>query len=129
VNFASSELFTLLGVPPHLGRAFVHAEERPGEDLYSVILSHDLWRRRFNADAAILGRIIKLDATDYKVVGVMPPGFRFPDNADAWAPLESWFDRRFPLRRSHPRGAPRLGPRRAARDLGCRSRSGHLQPA
>jgi putative ABC transport system permease protein len=93
VNFASSELFALLGVRPHLGRAFIHAEERPGEDLYSVVLSHDLWRRRFNADAGTLGRIIKLDTTDYRVVGVMPPGFRFPDNADAWAPLESWFDR------------------------------------
>jgi hypothetical protein len=93
VNFASSELFTLLGVVPHLGRAFIHAEERPGEDLYSVILSHELWRRRFNGNAATVGRIIKLDSTDYRVVGVMPPGFRFPDNADAWAPIESWFDR------------------------------------
>jgi putative ABC transport system permease protein len=93
VNFASSELFALLGVPPHLGRAFVHPEERPGDDMYSVVLSHDLWRRRFNANAATLGRIIKLDTTDYRVVGVMPPGFRFPDNSDAWAPIESWFDR------------------------------------
>jgi len=105
VNFASSELFRLLGVPPHLGRAFVHTEERPGEDLYSVILSHDLWRRRFNADAATLGRVIKLDTTDYRVVGVMPPGFRFPDNADAWAPLESWFDRAKRTMRSFNRDA------------------------
>jgi putative ABC transport system permease protein len=105
VNFASSELFGLLGVPPHLGRVFIHREERPGGDLYSVILSHDLWRRRFNADAGTLGRTIKLDTTDYQVVGVMPPGFRFPDNADTWAPIESWFDRAKRTMRSFNRDA------------------------
>lgn len=105
VNFASSELFVLLGVSPHIGRAFVHAEERPGEDLYSVLLSHDLWQRRFSSDAAAIGRIIKLDTTDYRVVGVMPPGFRFPDNADAWAPIESWFDRAKRTMRSFNRDA------------------------
>jgi putative ABC transport system permease protein len=105
VNFASSDLFRLLGVPPHLGRTFIHTEERPGEDLCSVILSYDLWRRRFNADAATLGRVIKLDTTDYRVVGVMPPGFRFPDNADAWAPIESWFDRARRTMRSFNRNA------------------------
>lgn len=105
VNFASSDLFRLLGIPPYLGRSFLHSEERPGEDLYSVILSHELWRRRFNADAATLGRTIKLDTTDYRVVGVMPPGFRFPDNADAWAPIESWFDRARRTMRSFNRDA------------------------
>jgi putative ABC transport system permease protein len=93
VNFATSELFSVLGVHPHIGRVFVHPEERPGEDLYSVILSHELWRRRFNSDPNTLGRLIKLDTTHYRVVGVMPPWFRFPDNSDAWAPLESWLDR------------------------------------
>lgn len=105
VNFVSSELFALLGVRPYLGRVFAHAEERPGQDLYSVIVSHDLWRRRFNADAATLGRVIKLDTTNYTVVGVMPPGFRFPDNADAWAPIESWFDRSKRTMRSFDRDA------------------------
>lgn len=105
VNFASSELFALLRVPPQLGRTFVHSEERPGDDLYSVVLSDDLWRRRFSADPATLGRVIKLDATDYQVVGVMPPGFRFPDNADAWAPIESWFDRAYRTMRSFSRDA------------------------
>jgi putative ABC transport system permease protein len=103
VNFATSELFTLLGVPPLVGRAFVHPEERPGDDLYSVILSHDLWRRRFGSEPRTLGRIIKLDTTDYRVVGVMPPGFRFPDNSDAWAPLESWLDRFKKTMRSYGR--------------------------
>jgi putative ABC transport system permease protein len=105
VNFASSELFAILRVPPQLGRVFLHPEERPGDDLYSVVLSHELWRRRFNADAATLGRVIKLDTTDYRVVGVMPPGFRFPDNADAWAPIESWFDRARRTMRSFNRDA------------------------
>jgi putative ABC transport system permease protein len=93
VTFASSELFAVLGESPVLGRAFAHAEERPGEDLYTVVLSHQLWQRRFAGDPAVIGRIIRLDTTPYRVVGVMPARFRFPVNSDAWAPIESWFDR------------------------------------
>jgi putative ABC transport system permease protein len=116
VNFATSELFTLLGVAPHIGRAFVHQEERPGTDLYSVIISHDLWRRGFGSDPDTVGRIIKLDATDYRVVGVMPAQFRFPDNSDAWAPLESWLDRFSRTLRSY------------GRDLRSYSAVGRLRP-
>jgi putative ABC transport system permease protein len=97
VNFASSEFFKTMGVEPHIGRFFAHAEEQPGNDLYSVVISHKLWQERFGADRSILGRKILLDTTPYTVIGVAPPGFRFGyrhnANADAWAPLESWLDR------------------------------------
>jgi putative ABC transport system permease protein len=97
VNFASSEFFNTMGVSPHIGRFFTHAEERPGDDLYSVVISHKLWQERFGADRNILGRKILLDTTPYTVIGVAPPSFRFgyrpSANADAWAPLESWLDR------------------------------------
>ncbi len=97
VNFASSEFFRTMGIAPHIGRFFAHAEEQPGDDLYSVVISHKLWQERFGADRNILGRKILLDTTPYTVVGVASPGFRFGyrhnANADAWAPLESWLER------------------------------------
>jgi putative ABC transport system permease protein len=97
VNFASSEFFKTMGVAPHIGRFFAHTEEQPGDDLYSVVISHKLWRERFGADRNILGRKILLDTTPYAVIGVAKPGFRFGyqynANADAWAPLESWLNR------------------------------------
>ncbi len=97
VNFASSEFFKTMRVAPQLGRVFAHAEEQPGNDLYSVVISHKLWQERFGADRNILGKKILLDTTPYTVIGVAPPGFRFGyqhnANADAWAPLESWLDR------------------------------------
>jgi len=97
VNFASSEFFKTMGVAPHIGRVFAHGEEQPGNDLYSVVISHKLWQERFGADRNILGKKILLDTTPYTVIGVVPPGFRFGyrlnANADAWAPLESWLDR------------------------------------
>jgi hypothetical protein len=86
-----------MGVAPHIGRVFAHGEEQPGNDLYSVVISHKLWQERFGADRNILGKKILLDTTPYTVIGVAPPGFRFGyqhnANADAWAPLESCLDR------------------------------------
>ncbi len=105
VSFASSELFSLLGVPAALGRTFVHAEEQPGSDLYTVILSHDLWVRRYGGSPEVIGKAVTLDSTRFQVVGVMPAGFRFPVNSDAWAPIESWFDRF----ESTPRASSRSG--------------------
>ncbi|MEM8964553.1 MAG: ABC transporter permease, partial [Acidobacteriota bacterium] len=108
VNFASADLFKVLGAQPALGRVFTHAEEQPGDDLHTVILSHHLWMERFEGDPTVLGRTVLLDTTPYVVVGVMPPdftfGFRFARNADAWAPLESWFARYDSTMRSTNRG-------------------------
>jgi hypothetical protein len=56
VNFASSEFFKTMGVAPHIGRVFAHGEEQPGNDLYSVVISHKLWQERFGAHRNILGR-------------------------------------------------------------------------
>lgn len=62
--------FTLLGVTPMLGRAFREDEEQPGRDRV-VILTETLWRSRFNADAAILGRTVSIDGIDHEVVGIV----------------------------------------------------------
>ncbi|HWQ31520.1 MAG TPA: ABC transporter permease [Blastocatellia bacterium] len=84
----SANFFELLGVPPHLGRAFREDEEAPGRNRI-VVLSDQLWRQNFAADPGIIGKNILLDGQSYTVTGVMPPGFRFPTRRTAlWVPLE-----------------------------------------
>ena len=74
---ASANLFRLLGVRPRLGRDFRDEEDAEGKARV-VILSDELWRRRFGADPQILGRKILLDEEPNEVVGVLPPRFAFP---------------------------------------------------
>jgi len=82
----SADLFHVLGVAPRLGRVFSPAEDTPpGVDV--VILGDALWRDHFGADPAILRRKLRLDGRSYAVVGVMPPGFDFPDHSRLWTPL------------------------------------------
>ena len=73
----SANLFSLLHVQPMLGRAFVEGEDQRGRNQV-VILSSELWQRRFGGDRSIIGRKLILDQEPYTVVGVMPPGFTFP---------------------------------------------------
>jgi putative ABC transport system permease protein len=84
--FISDRLFESLGVTPQLGRAFTPEENQPARHRV-VILSHGLWRRRFGGNQEILGKPITLVNRSWVVVGVMPPGFKFPGAVDFWAPL------------------------------------------
>ena len=72
----SADLFPLLGVQPALGRTFLPNEDEPGNHV--VILSHQLWQRRFGADRGIIGKTVTLDGKQFQVIGVMPPRFTFP---------------------------------------------------
>jgi len=82
----TASLFPLLGVPPLLGRVFDAREESPGADAV-VVLSEELWRRSFNSDPAIVGRVAPFDGRGRTVVGVMPKGLTFPDAfARYWVP-------------------------------------------
>jgi predicted permease len=91
----SPELFPALGVHPMLGRGFA-PDEGPVSRARVVLLGHDLWRRRYGGDRAILGQAITIDAQPYTVVGVMPPDFSFPDQGQLWVPfdLDEWGDGR-----------------------------------
>ena len=82
----SHDFFSVLGVQPFRGRAFRAEEEVPGHGV--VVLSHELWRRRFAGDEAIVGRTVRLSGEPHTVVGIMPARFRFVDgDAQFWLPL------------------------------------------
>ena len=84
---ASASLFSVLGVHAALGRTFVQGEDVLGNDRV-VVLGHDLWTRRFGADATIVGRRLQINAQPYVVIGVMPAAFTFPDRQqELWVPL------------------------------------------
>jgi putative ABC transport system permease protein len=85
---ASADLFRLLGVAPVLGRGFQPQDETTGRDRV-VVLSHGFWAGRLGADSGAIGRTLTLDGEPYEIVGVMPAGFRFPDQGSValWSPL------------------------------------------
>lgn len=72
----SANFFQVLGEEAFYGRAFEPADEQPGAEPV-VVLSHELWESHFGGDKSWLGRTIILDSRPHKVVGIMPPGFKF----------------------------------------------------
>jgi predicted permease len=74
---ATASLFSTLGVGAALGRTFGEDEAVAGRDRV-VVLTDTLWRNRFNADPNIVGRDLRLDGENYRVIGVMRPEFMFP---------------------------------------------------
>jgi putative ABC transport system permease protein len=81
------EFFSVFRIQPALGRDFLAEEDRPGADKV-VILSHGLWKRRFNADRSIVGKPLQLNGEAYTVIGVAPETFRYPAKADLWTPFQ-----------------------------------------
>ncbi len=83
----SAQFFHVLGVKAMLGRTFVPSEDKPGSD-HVVVLSYRFWQRLFGGDKNVLDRVITLSGAPYTVIGVMPPGFIWPDSLDElWTPL------------------------------------------
>jgi putative ABC transport system permease protein len=82
----SSEFFPLVGTPARLGRTFRPDEFVPGSDRV-IVLGDAVWRERFAADSAIVGKTITLDGAPFVVVGVMPRSFHWPPGRDTWVPL------------------------------------------
>ncbi len=89
--YVSAELFPTLGVGPVLGRGFAAEEDRPGGARVALI-AHGLWTRRFGADSGAIGRTLRVNGEPATVVGVMPPGFEFPEFADVWLPIAPFAD-------------------------------------
>jgi putative ABC transport system permease protein len=75
----------VVGLPPAIGRGFTPAEHRLGGPDVALI-SDRYWRRQFGADPQVLGRAIRMANRPYTIIGVLPPGFTFPDDVDWWVP-------------------------------------------
>lgn len=81
------DLLPMLGIEPMLGRQF-RPEEAVAPGLESVVmLTHGLWQRRYGADPSILGKALVINDRSRTVVGVLPPGFRFPERDELYLPL------------------------------------------
>src|SRR5262245_51606224 len=76
-------VFATLGIAPALGRAFADEEDVPGRDGV-VILAHEFWMARFNADPSIVGRTITLDGLPHVVVGILPSDRSMPKLSDLY---------------------------------------------
>ena len=84
--YTTASMFDLVKVQPRIGRAFTPVDDAPGAPQV-VLLSDGLWQGRFGGDPGVLGRSIRVNGEPATIVGVMPPGFRFPLLQDLWVNL------------------------------------------
>jgi predicted permease len=89
-TFTTANLFTLLGVEPIRGRNMSAEDDAAGAPR-AMMISHRLWMNSFGGDASVVGREVRLDGEMRTVLGVMPPGFRFPSQTDIWVPAGQFF--------------------------------------
>lgn len=84
---ASAALLPTLGLQPIIGRNFSPAEDRPGGPRV-VLISQQMWQRRFNRDRSVLGQALILDDAPYAIIGVLPEAATaFPLNQlQIWVP-------------------------------------------
>ena len=83
----SADFFTLFASPMQLGRDFETKDEQPGQDGV-VVLADGFWQSHFGGRSDVVGQTVQLDGRQHHVVGVMPPGFRFPvSTTQMWKPL------------------------------------------
>ena len=83
----SGNLFDVLGVRPQIGAGFPAGGPLFARDERIAVISDRLWRSRYSADPSIVGRPLRFNDSPYTIVGVMPAGFRFPDDVDVWQRL------------------------------------------
>ena len=84
---ATPSLFRALRTVPHRGRLFTEDEGREGK-VSTVVLSHELWSRRWGGDAGLVGSVLRVDGEPLEVVGILPPGFAPPEpGIELWLPL------------------------------------------
>ena len=84
--YVASSFFSEAKAEPKLGRLFVPEDFGDGSK-HVAVFSDRLWKRRFGADPALIGRTVQLDGQDHTVVGIMPQNFAFPPNVEIWIPM------------------------------------------
>jgi putative ABC transport system permease protein len=83
----SGNFFAALGSKPSAGRMIAPEDDAPGGDNHVAVLSYALWQRRFGADRGVVGKTLQINAENYRVLGVMPRGFDYPEKSEVWCPL------------------------------------------
>jgi putative ABC transport system permease protein len=101
------EIFDVLASRPVRGRAF-RREDAQKDSAPVVILADGIWRSRFGGDAGVVGRRVEIDGVRAEIVGVMPPGFAFPDATTILVPF--WLDPAGGFGSFGPRSLARLAP-------------------
>src|SRR5580658_1275351 len=94
--------FGVFRMQPILGRTFTADEDQSGRGQV-LMLSNSFWKSQFGGDASIVGRKINFEDETYTVVGVAPASFRYPEFAQAWAPM-AWTDKEKAVRGEHHSG-------------------------
>lgn len=87
----NQEAMRAVGVQPLTGRLFTAEEDRKGGPVNKALLSYGLWQSRYGGGRDIVGRLIRTPVGEFEVVGVMPAGYGYPDRADLWLTMESWY--------------------------------------
>lgn len=82
----SPGLFTMISTPPIIGRTFGPADGEPGAEMV-ILLGHKAWQSRYAGSPDVINQAVRLNGDSATIIGVMPEGFRFPNNEDLWTPL------------------------------------------
>ncbi|HQR39824.1 MAG TPA: ABC transporter permease, partial [Blastocatellia bacterium] len=88
-RLVTADMFSVLGVKPALGRTFVPGEDEPGAEPL-VVISADLWQRKFGAAQDVVGKSLTLDDRSYTIVGVLPASFSLWRTTDVYVPIGQW---------------------------------------
>ncbi|HET9530493.1 MAG TPA: ABC transporter permease, partial [Blastocatellia bacterium] len=88
----TANLLAVLGVEPLIGRGFSPEDDRADVEKV-VLISHGLWTRRYGAQSDVIGQKLSIDRSPYTIIGVMPPGFKFPSQTELWIPAARWFNK------------------------------------
>ena len=81
-----ADAFQMFGVVPTVGRWFRVEENEPSAEPV-VLLGYDLWQQRYAANPGVVGKTVEVNGMMATIIGVMPKGWRYPENADLWMPL------------------------------------------
>ncbi|TFG51607.1 MAG: ABC transporter permease [Gemmatimonadales bacterium] len=82
-GFVSANMFDQLRVQPILGSGFRQGDDNTGAPL-TLVLGHDVWVNRYASDPAVIGRAVIVNGEAATILGVMPEGFKFPQNQQLW---------------------------------------------
>jgi hypothetical protein len=113
----SDTFFDVLGARPLLGRTFHAGEDRPGA-APAIVVSAAFWRTKLGSDPSVVGHTLAIGRDGWRIIGVMPPEFFYPDGADFWTPAATLMaltsNDKSPAARADPDGRDDAVERRSA---------------